>query len=125
MEQAITQCVQKFYEKAREDPVLGPVFVSEQDNQCGRIEIVRDFWLQVVLGADRRQGEPYPLHQQVALTHDHFRCWLDIFAETARETLPAAKAEEAIAKAIRVGAGFQAKLTPVVHREQIIVCRPA
>jgi hemoglobin len=125
MEQTITQCVQKFYEKAREDPVLGPVFISEENNQKERIEIVRDFWLQAVFGADRRQGEPYPLRQQVALTHDHFRCWLDIFAETAREALPAAKAEEAIAKATRVSDGFQARLTPVVHRERIVVCRPA
>jgi hemoglobin len=125
MEQAITQCVQKFCEKAREDPVLGPVFLGEADNSRERIEIVRDFWLQTVLDADRRRGEPYPLRQQVALTQTHFRCWLDIFAETARENLPAAKAEEAIAKARRVGAGFRAKLTPVVYRRQIVVCRPA
>jgi hemoglobin len=125
MERIITQCVQKFYEKAREDPILGPVFISAADHQEERIEIVRDFWLQAVLGADRRGGEPYPLRQQVALTHDHFRCWLNIFAETARETLPAAKAEEAIAKAARVSHGFRTRLTPVVHRERIIVCRQA
>jgi hemoglobin len=125
MEHTITQCVHRFYQKAKEHPILGPTFVSKTEHWADRIEIVRDFWLQAVLGTDRRQGKPYPLHQQVGLTQKQFRCWLDIFAETARETLPASKADEAIAKAVRVSAAFRARLDPLVRRESIVVCRPA
>jgi hemoglobin len=125
MEHTITQCVHKFCQKAKVHPVLAPLFASEAEPRADRIEIVRDFWLQTVTGTDRRQGKPYPLRQQVALTHQHVRCWLDIFAETARETLPSAKADEAIAKAVRVSASFRARLEPLVRRESIVVCRPA
>jgi hemoglobin len=125
MERAITQCVQRFCEKARKDPVLGPMFSSGVDNSEGRIDIVRDFWSQVLLGADRYKSQPFPPNHALGLRRDHFRCWLDLFKETARETLPAAVAEEAIAKAARVSDSFQAKLFSVVSRQNIRVCRPA
>jgi hemoglobin len=125
MERTIVKCTQKFREKARRDPVLGPVFSLGLDNCEGCPDVVRDFWSQALLGADRYKSQPFPPHHSLALRRDHIRSWLELFVETARETLPAALAEEAVAKAAKLGDSLQAKLSAVVRRQHITVCRPA
>lgn len=130
MEQAITSCVQRFCDKARNDPVLGPVFASWPGGADQQAAFVHVFWSQALSGAGPRQGEAlsgeaFACAGMIALRRDHFRCWLDIFTETALEALPAAQAEEAIARAPAVSDRFQAALTSVVRLENIVACRPA
>ncbi|MDM7138280.1 group III truncated hemoglobin, partial [Klebsiella pneumoniae] len=57
-EAEIGRLVSAFYEKARQDAVLGPIFarhVSDWDDHLRRIS---DFWSSVILRSGRYRGRP-------------------------------------------------------------------
>lgn len=77
--------VSAFYEKARQDAVLGPIFtrhVSDWDDHLRRIS---DFWSSVILRSGRYRGRPVPAHLPLNIDAVHFDRWLELFAATARE----------------------------------------
>lgn len=112
MEQAIANCVRRFYEKSANDPLLAPVFESSIHDLEGHLQIVIDFWSRALLGTNRYEGHPYPPHVALAIEPEHFTRWVDLFAESCKETLPEAKAQEAVAKANLMSLGFQAGMFP-------------
>lgn len=84
-EAEIGRLVSAFYEKARQDAVLGPIFarhVSDWDDHLRRIS---DFWSSVVLRSGRYRGRPVPAHLPLNIDAVHFDRWLELFAATARE----------------------------------------
>jgi hemoglobin len=112
LEDAIRTCVRRFYGKARQDALLGPVFnahVTDWEHHFARID---DFWSHVLLGTKRYSGHPYPLHVQLPVRPEHFPRWVALFEETANETLPLELAATAIAKARMMAASFQAGIFP-------------
>lgn len=112
MEQAIANCVRRFYDKGANDPLLAPVFESSIHDMEGHLQIVTDFWSRALLGTNRYDGHPYPPHVALPIEPEHFTRWGELFAESCRETLPSDKAEEAIAKANHMSICFQAGMFP-------------
>jgi hemoglobin len=112
IERAIALCVQRFYERAHDDPLLGPVMTNGVSDWEAHLAAVRDFWSRALLGTERYTGRAFPPHERLALKREHFSRWLAVFAETARETLPEPEAGIAIAKAVHMSECFQAKLFP-------------
>src|SRR5271165_124909 len=106
-EQAIGLCVRRFYEKARKDPLLAPVFthVADWDHHFERIQ---DFWSRALLGTKRYSGFPYPVHTVLPIEPEHFSRWVALFEETAAETLPAPVSDQAIERARHMATCFQA-----------------
>jgi len=112
VEEAIRTLVRRFYGKARQDALLGPVFnthVTDWEHHFARID---DFWSHVLLGTKRYSGHPYPLHVQLPIKLEHFPRWVALFEETANETLAPHLAEQVIAKAHMMAASFQAGIFP-------------
>ncbi len=110
-ESAIGDCVRRFYAKGASDPLLGPIFTSipELEKHMG---VVADFWSKSLLGTERYQGHPFTAHINLPIEPEHFTRWLELFAETARESMPSAQAEQAIAKAAHMTQCFQAGMFP-------------
>ena len=111
LEGAIRDCVWKFYEKGATDALLGPAFgnIPELEKHMG---VVADFWSKSLLGTTRYDGHPFAAHIDLPVEPEHFARWLELFGETARETLPAQQAEQAIAKADHMTQCFQRGLFP-------------
>lgn len=112
-EAQIADLVRVFYERARAHPELAPVFdaaVADWDRHLG---IVRDFWSNVLLRSGRYKGFPYPAHQNLGIRREHFEPWLALFREAAAQTLPAAAAAQAVAKAEHMAESFRAGLFPL------------
>lgn len=111
LEASIGDCVRRFYDKGAKDNLLGPVFahIPELDKHIG---IVADFWSKSLLGTERYQGHPFSAHINLPVEPEHFARWLELFMETAKETLPAPQADAAIAKASHMTQCFQAGLFP-------------
>jgi len=105
-EAMIAELVSKFYERAREDALLAPVFdkVQDWDEHLARL---RDFWSSVVLNSGRYHGLPMQAHRPFTLAGPHFDRWLDLFETTAREVCPPAAAELFIGKARRIADSFE------------------
>lgn len=112
IENAIGQCVRVFYEKGVQDPLLGSVFADAIPDLEGHIQIVQNFWSKSLLGTERYEGQPFASHIKLPIEPEHFRRWLDLFVESARETLPQTQAEQAIAKATHMAQCFQSGLFP-------------
>lgn len=113
MERAIRNCVSTFYEKGARDPLLAPIFrnIPEFEKHMG---VVADFWSKALLGTERYAGHPFAAHIHLPVEPEHFARWLELFSQTARETLPPAQAEQAIAKADHMTQCFQRGLFPFV-----------
>ena len=111
IEIAISDCVQHFYAKGLADPLLGPIFSAIPDLPA-HLEIVKNFWSRSLLGTERYQGHPYPVHTSLGIEPEHFQRWLELFIESTRETLPKPQAEQAVAQASHMAQCFQAGIFP-------------
>ncbi|QRG05814.1 group III truncated hemoglobin [Xanthobacter dioxanivorans] len=110
-EEKIHRLVHLFYERVRDDVVLGPVFGGRIAADAWPVHLAKmcDFWSSVLLKSGRYDGRPLPPH--LALGQDageiQFARWLALFRPTAVEVLPPAAAQAAIAHAERMAHSFR------------------
>jgi hemoglobin len=117
----VRRVVDKFYEKLRSDPTLGPVFEGVIGNDWdAHMDRIHSFWLTATRLGGGYQGRDFmPAH----LKHRSIEAallprWLLIFAETATEICPPAGAAvlvdiaERMADSIRVSLGRRDRPEP-------------
>lgn len=117
IEAAIIDCVRRFYEKGVADPLLSPVFAAAISDLASHLTVVSNFWSHALLGTDRYQGTPFGAHVNLPIEPEHFKRWLELFVETAQETMPAPIADQAIARARHMTQCFQSGLFPFVGKD--------
>lgn len=103
----IDQLVDCFYEKVRHDAEIGPIFNQAVADWPTHLRTLKDFWSTVLLTERRYQGDPLARHLPLQLQPAHFRRWLALFQETAREVMPPEHAAFAVAKSHRIAENFQ------------------
>ncbi|MFD1199312.1 group III truncated hemoglobin [Brucella gallinifaecis] len=104
---SISQLVNTFYGRAREDDLIGPIFakaVSDWDHHLAQIS---EFWSSVILKTGSYEGRPMPPHLRLGLQGDHFDRWLELFEKTAREIFPPEAAVIFIDRARRIADSFE------------------
>ncbi len=104
IEEHLEVLVDRFYAKVREDAVLGPIFNGAIADWPEHLEKLRAFWSSVMLTSGRYKGNPMVAHlkHRDAIRLPMFERWLELWRETARETLDEAGAAGVIAKAERM-----------------------
>jgi len=106
----ISVLVDTFYERVRENPILGPIFNQAIGDKWGEhLPRMKDFWASVALNAGRYSGKPVPKHQKLSMVEpSHFTIWLDLFRETLEETAPSPGAVDYfMERAERIGQSLQ------------------
>lgn len=109
---AIARLVHAFYERARVDALLGPVFEAAVDDWPAHMDILVRFWSSVLLRAGTYRGNPMAQHQPLALGEEHFARWLALWEQTAHEVLPPGQARhvsemaQRIGRSLRIGLGI-------------------
>ena len=115
----IARLVDRFYDKVRVDPELGPIFnptVADWDEH--KATLVR-FWSSVALGTRAYRGNPMAMHRPHPIDAAHFDHWLALWRDTAAEVLSPDQArffvEHAgrIARSLMVGLGLDANRRPL------------
>ncbi|WP_233155068.1 group III truncated hemoglobin [Sedimentitalea arenosa] len=101
-EQLLRDLVHSFYEKVRDDPVLGPIFDARIEDWGPHLDRMVAFWSSVALMTGRYHGRPVPAHTPLPIEGAHFRRWLALFRETAHEICPPAGAAHVIERAERI-----------------------
>jgi len=101
-EAMIDRLVRGFYERARRDPVIGPIFEREVGDWESHFARMRDFWSSVTLMSGRYHGQPMAAHRPLPIDTAHFNRWLELFAATAHEICPPAAAALFIERAHRI-----------------------
>jgi len=98
----LSALVHRFYEKARADEMLGPVFEAHVGDWDAHFPKMEAFWSSVALMTGRYHGAPVPAHARLPVTWEHFERWLTLFRETAAETCPPKGAELVVERAERI-----------------------
>ena len=90
----VSELVNAFYSRIREDRLLGPIFDEAIRDRWGHhLEKMKDFWATVALNAGRYSGEPIQAHKKLVEVQPwHFDVWLEMFEETLRDTAPTPEA---------------------------------
>lgn len=113
-EEQIATLVRVFYDSARADEKLAPVFASAINDWDSHLVIVQNFWSHALLGTSRYKGHPFPPHMSLPIEPDHFDRWLALFVTAAEQTLPAEAAARAKARAHHMTDSFRVGLFPFV-----------
>jgi hemoglobin len=104
---SIRTMVQTFYDRARQDDLIGPIFnktVEDWDEHIGKIA---DFWSSMLLKTGRYTGAPMRPHLLLSLQGAHFDRWLKLFEMTAADLFSADVATVFITRARRIADSFE------------------
>jgi hemoglobin len=104
----VKMLVDRFYDKVKADPLLGPVF--SHLNWPHHLPIMYNFWSSMLLGDQTYRGNPLQKHLPLQIDQRHFSQWLALFKETVDEHFAGEKAEEVKMRAQSIAAIFQLKM---------------
>ena len=109
MEDQLALLVDRFYAKVREDSVLGPIFNGAIADWPEHLEKLTAFWSSIMLTSGRYKGQPMAAHlkHRDAIRPAMFARWLELWRETALQTLDENVAAGVIAKAERIAESLQ------------------
>ena len=106
-EASIALLVDRFYDKVRIDPLLGPVFNPVVHDWAEHKRLLTSFWASVILRATSYRGNPMSAHRPHPIRAEHFERWLALWDETSHEILDAESAARMMEHAERIGRGLQ------------------
>jgi hemoglobin len=106
-EAMIARLVDGFYDRVRQDALIGPVFADRISDWGPHLAQMKRFWSSIVLASGTYQGRPMPKHLPLPVDGRHFDRWLELFRATARDVCPAAAADLVIQRAERIGESFE------------------
>lgn len=83
----ISDLVDQFYDRARLDPRIGPIFEAQVRGDWGpHLDKMKGFWRSVLLKTAEYDGRPVPAHVKIGnLNADDFKTWLGLFEQTVDE----------------------------------------
>lgn len=111
----ILQLVDRFYEEAMVDPLIGYLFtdVAHLDLDKHR-PVITDFWETLLLDAQSYGGGAFgvhhALHMKSPLQPGHFDRWVVLWAQSVNEMFEGPVAAAAIAHGRRIAAAFRRRI---------------
>lgn len=104
--------VDTFYDKIRQDELLGPVFAERiaPDAWTPHLETMYKFWGAQLLGIMEYHGRPFPKHRTLPVDGKHFDQWLLLFNQTLDELFEGPRASTARVKARSIAQVFLGKI---------------
>ena len=106
-EAMIDRLVRRFYERVREDALLGPIFESRIADWEPHLARMRAFWSSVALLSGAYHGQPMRVHQPLPVDAEHFDRWLALFERTAEELCPPVAAAHFVERARRIAESLE------------------
>ncbi|MGE5539337.1 MAG: group III truncated hemoglobin [Gemmatimonas sp.] len=106
-EAMIETVVRSFYDRVRDDEILGPVFAAKIADWEPHLAKMCEFWSSVALMSGRYHGQPMQKHLPLPIDAAHFDRWLALFAETVREVCPPKAAEHFLDRAHRIAESLE------------------
>lgn len=103
--------VDRFYEKVKEDELLGDIFKEIiQDRWPEHLEKMYRFWETILLNNHTYHGSPFMPHAKLPIDKKHFGRWLELFVATIDENFNGKVADEAKWRAEKMAEMFQYKI---------------
>ncbi len=111
----IEKLIRAFYDRARNDPLIGPIFNSRIQDWEPHLARICDFWSAVMLKTGRYRGQPMRLHLPLPIDSTHFDRWIELFVRTAQELCPASIAEQFAERARTIGRSLEMGIAASRH----------
>ena len=105
--QNLRDLVGRFYGRAREDELLGPVFGAAIEDWDHHLDHIAAFWSSSLLGVGRFAGRPMGAHMRHPITPPMFDRWLALWKEATDETYAPPIAQALQARAGRIAESFK------------------
>jgi len=103
--------VNVFYERIRENDLLGPVFIHViKDKWPEHLAKMVSFWQTILLYEHTYSGSPFPPHAKLPIDKVHFETWVELFQQTVDNLFIGEKANAAKSRAVILGITFSSKL---------------
>ncbi|KXK36408.1 MAG: group III truncated hemoglobin [Saprospiraceae bacterium] len=103
--------VDKFYEKVRNDDLLGEIFDNViLDRWPEHLEKMYRFWQTILLDDHTYFGAPFVPHAKLPVEKEHFNRWLELFFETIDEDFSGENANKAKWQGNRMAEMFHLKI---------------
>jgi hemoglobin len=99
----IARLVDRFYERVRVDPEIGPVFNATVHDWDAHKRLLTSFWSSIALHAGTYRGNPMAAHRPLPINAGHFMRWLALWRETCAQELDAEHATQLTDYAERIG----------------------
>ena len=106
-ERMIERLVRSFYEKIRQDALLGPIFDARIHDWEPHLQRMCAFWSSVALMSGRYHGSPMTKHLPLPADAVHFDHWLALFEETVREVCPPEAEAHLVERARRIAESLE------------------
>lgn len=118
-EPMIRTLVHAFYERVRQDALLGPIFNEAIDDWDKHLDKLCAFWSSVTLMTGRYKGTPMQAHAALPdIAAHHFAHWLALFSDTARVHCPPRAAALFVDRAERIAQSLQMGIS--LHRGELL-----
>lgn len=104
----VERLVDLFYEKVRNDELIGPVFAHV--DWPAHLPTMYNFWSSMLFGEMSYRGNPFQKHLKLAIGTEHFARWLELFEETVDENFSGSRATEIKQRAQSIAGIFQHKM---------------
>ena len=103
--------VNEFYEKVRNDALIGPVFLDKITGDWQpHLDKMYAFWNAALFGVPGFRGNPFAKHAPLAIGPEHFERWLELFFETIDKHFEGDMAADAKNRAVLMAGMFLNKL---------------
>ena len=105
-EPQIAALVDRFYDRVRDDSLLGPVFATRIEPRAWprHLATMRSFWSTVLIGTGTYRGDPMVAHQAIeGIDRGHFTQWLALFETVVREEFADEIGDAIMQRARRMG----------------------
>lgn len=106
-EALIDRLVEAFYDRVRDDDLIGPIFATRVEDWGPHLAQMKLFWSSVALSTGVYQGRPMPKHLPLPIDARHFDRWLTLFRQTARDLCPPGAADHFIERAERIAQSLE------------------
>jgi hemoglobin len=104
----IIHLVDSFYDKAKADELLGPVFAHLDWPK--HLPTMYNFWSSMIFGENSYQGNPFQKHIPLKINATHFERWLSLFHETVDQNFEGFNSVEIKSRAQSIARLFQHRL---------------
>ena len=109
-EASLRDQVERFYGRARLDPLLGPVFAAAISDWPPHIETITAFWARAMLGQPGYNGNAFAKHQDKGIQPQMFDRWLELWAQTAAEVFEGEPASLIVGRSRLIARGLSSGL---------------
>lgn len=103
----LAHLVDRFYERVRVDPDIGPVFHAAFDDWDAHKSTLLEFWSSIVLKTGTYRGNAMGRHRPLPIDRSHFVVWLALWRRTCADVLPQDLARTMVGHAERISESLQ------------------